>query len=61
MEFLTDFMMDSVSKLNENQKEEIDIIESVANLNIENADKTKEKIFRYLKRKKCQKIASILF
>ena len=52
MEFLTDSLRDVVSKLSEGQKEEIDIIESIINTNEANKEKTKEKLFRFLEKRK---------
>ena len=48
MEFLTESLKEVVSKLNEKQKEEIDIIESIFNTNSKNKEETKEKINKFL-------------
>ena len=52
MEFLTNSLKEVVSKLNENQKEEIDVIESIVNTNEENKENTKEKLFRFIEKRK---------
>ena len=44
--------MEVVSKLSENQKEEIDVIESVISTNEENKENTKEKLFRFIEKQK---------
>ena len=50
MEFLTDSLKNVVSELNEDQFEEVDIIESIININSSSKEKTLEKIFSYLKK-----------
>ena len=52
MEFLTNSLKEVVSKLSEDQKEEIDIIESIVNTNEENKENTKEKLFKYIEKRK---------
>ena len=52
MEFLTDSLKETVSKLSENQKEEIDVVESIININETNKEKTKEKISYFIKKRK---------
>ena len=52
MEFLTDSLKEVVSKLSENQKEEIDVIESIVNTNETNKENTKEKPFRFIEKRK---------
>ena len=52
MEFLTNSLKEVVSKLSENQKEEIDVIESIVNTNEENKENTKEKLFRFIEKQK---------
>ena len=52
MEFLTDSLKEVVSKLSEDQKEEVDIIESIVNTNEENRENTKEKLFRFIEKRK---------
>ena len=48
MEFLTNSLKEVISKLSENQKEEIDIIESIVNTNEENKENMKEKLFHFI-------------
>ena len=48
METLTCALLDAVSKLNEDQKEEIDIIESIININETNKESTTEKVLEFL-------------
>ena len=48
MEFLTDSLREVVSKLSEDQKEEIDVIESIISTKETNKEDTKEKVFRFL-------------
>ena len=50
MEFLTNSLKEVVSKLNENQKEEIDVVESIINTNESNKEYTKEKLFRFIEK-----------
>ena len=52
MEFLTDSMKEVFVKLSENQKKEIDVIESIINTNETNKENTKEKVFRFLEKRK---------
>ena len=52
MEFLTNSLKEIVSKLNEDQKEEIDVIKSIINTNERNKENTKEKLFCYLEKRK---------
>ena len=52
MEFLTDSLKEVVSQLSEDQKEEIDVIESIVNTNEENKENTKEKLFRFIEKRK---------
>ena len=49
MEFLTNSLKEVISKLSEDQKEEVDFIESIVNTNEEN---TKEKLFRFIEKQK---------
>ena len=50
MEFLTNSLKEAVSKLSEDQKEEVDVIESVVNTNEENEENMKEKLFRFIEK-----------
>ena len=50
MEFLTNSLKEVVSKLSEDQKEEIDVIESIVNTNEESKENTKEKLFRFIEK-----------
>ena len=52
MEFLTDSLKEALSKLSEDQKEEIDVIESIINTNETNKENAKEKVFRFLEKRK---------
>ena len=52
MEFLPVFLNEVISKLNKNQKEEVDVIESLVNTNEENKESTKEKLFRFIEKQK---------
>ena len=52
MEFLTDSLKEALSKLSEDQKEEIDVIESIVNTNERNKENTKEKVFRFIEKRK---------
>ena len=52
MEYLTNSLKEVVSKLSENQKEEIDVIESIVNTNETNKENTKEKLFKYIEKRK---------
>ena len=52
MEFLTNSLKEVVSKLSENQREEVDVIESIVNINEENKENTKEKVFRFSEKRK---------
>ena len=52
MEFLTDYLRETISKLNETQKEEIDVIESIINANETNRENVKEKIIRFIQKHK---------
>ena len=59
MEFLPNSLKEVVSKLNENQKEEIDIIESLVNTNERNKENEKEKLFRFIEKRESK--SCILF
>ena len=50
MEFLTNSLKEVVSKLSENQKEEIDVIESIVNTNESNKENAKEKLLRFIEK-----------
>ena len=52
MEFLTDQLREVVSGLSEGQQEEIDVIESIINISETNKESTKEKVFRFLEKRK---------
>ena len=52
MEFLTDSLREAVSKLNEDQKEELDVIESIINTNEANKESMKEKVIRFVEKQK---------
>ena len=52
MEFLTNSLKEVISKLSENQKEEIDVIESIANTSERSKENTKEKLFRFIEKRK---------
>ena len=52
MEFLTDSLKEVISKLSENQKEEIDVIESIVSTSETNKQSTKEKVFRFVEKRK---------
>ena len=52
MEFLTDSLREVVSKLSEDQKEEIDVVESIISTKETNKEDTKEKVFRFLEKRK---------
>ena len=52
MEFLTNSLKEVVSKLSENQREEVDVIESIVSTNEENKENTKEKLFRFIEKRK---------
>ena len=52
MEFLTNSLKEVVSKLSEDQKEEVDIIESIISINEENKENTKENVFRFIEKRK---------
>ena len=52
MEFLSDSLKEVVSKLSEDQKEEIDVIESIVNTNAANKENVKEKLFRFIENQK---------
>ena len=52
MEFLTISLKEVVSKLSENQKKEIEVIETIVNTNETNKEKTKEKLFRFIEKQK---------
>ena len=60
MEFLTDSLKEVVSKLSENQKEEIDAIESIVNTNEENKENTKEKLFHFIEKRKPENCISFI-
>ena len=50
MEFLTHSLKKVISTLSENQVEEIDVIESVINVNANNKEETLEKVFSFLEK-----------
>ena len=52
MGFLPDSLKEALSKLSEDQKEEIDVIESIVNTNETNKENTKEKVFRFVEKRK---------
>ena len=52
MEFLTNSLKEIVSKLSENQKEEVCVIESIVNTNETNKESTKEKLFCFIEKRK---------
>ena len=52
MEFLTNSLKVCVSKLSENQKEEIDVIESIVSTNERNKENAKEKLFCFIEKRK---------
>ena len=52
MEFLTKSLKEDVSKLSEDQREEVDIIESIVNTCETNKENTKEKLFHFLEKQK---------
>ena len=52
MEFLTNSLKEVVSKLSENQKEEVDVIESIVNTSETNKENTKEKLLKYIEKRK---------
>ena len=52
MEFLTDSLNETVSKLSDDQKEEICVIESISNTNETNKESTKEKVIRFIEKRK---------
>ena len=53
MEFLTNSLREFISKLSEDEREEIDIIESIINTSEANKESTKEKlVFRFLDKRK---------
>ena len=52
MEFLTEDLKEALSRLNEDQKEEIDVIESIVITNKENKENTKEKLLNFVKKQK---------
>ena len=52
MEFLTYSLNEVLSKLREDKKEEVDVIESIIIINKENRESTKEKVFRFVEKRK---------
>lgn len=52
MEYLTDKLKNALSKLSDNQKEEVDVIESVFCINKENKERVKEKVLNFLRKNK---------
>ena len=50
MEFFTDSLKEVVSKLNENQKEEIFVIEAIVGISENNKEETVEKIIEYMEK-----------
>ena len=60
MEYLTLPLNDAVSKLSGDQQEEIDVIESIVNTNEVNRENTKEKVFRYLEKRKIDKCINFI-
>ena len=52
MKFLTASLQEVVSKLSEDQKEKVDIIVWIVNTNETNKEKTKEKLFRFIEKRK---------
>ena len=61
MEFLTNSLNEIVSKLSADQKEEIDVIESIVNTNEENKENTKEKVFRFIEKRKPENCINFIF
>ena len=55
MEFLTDSLKEVFSKLSEGQKEELDVVESIINTNETKKENVKEKVFRYVKKRKLER------
>ena len=54
MEFLTDSLKEVVSKLSENQKEEIETIELIINTSETNKENTKEKVFHFIEKRRSE-------
>ena len=60
MNILTDSLREAVSKLNENQKEEIDVIESIVDMDETKKEITKEKTFRFIEKRKLENCINFL-
>ena len=57
---MTNFLDEIFSKLNENQKEEINVIESIVNMNKETKENTKEKLFCFLEKRNLENYVNFI-